>query len=149
MTEKREVYSGYEEKYLTGELLKKEFKNEYYSDGRHHTRVMGLSIPNYLTLIGIKDDIIYRVFLNKSFCKVMNNDMDGEITFFGHTSVEKIKMSHKIEEINTELICPDCGSPMEIKYSRYGMFNGCSNYPECKHKQNIFVLGNYNVGWNI
>ena len=143
MKDKREVYSGYDEKYLTGDLLKKELENTYYSDGRHHARVMGLSIPDYLTLIGIKDDVTYRIFLNKNFCKVMDKDTDREITFFGHTPVDNIKMSHRIDEINTELICPECGSSMEIKNSKYGMFIGCSDYPKCKHKQNIINLGNY------
>lgn len=30
--------------------------------------------------------------------------------------------------------CPDCGSDMNIKQSRYGAFWSCSKYPECKCK---------------
>lgn len=30
-------------------------------------------------------------------------------------------------------ICPECGSRMIIKHSKYGEFEACSNYPECKY----------------
>lgn len=29
--------------------------------------------------------------------------------------------------------CPECGSRMIIKHSKYGEFEACSNYPECKY----------------
>jgi DNA topoisomerase-1 len=29
--------------------------------------------------------------------------------------------------------CPNCGSPMVFRSSRYGTFEACSNYPTCKH----------------
>lgn len=32
----------------------------------------------------------------------------------------------------TDLKCPNCQSPMVIKWGRYGRFYACSNYPECK-----------------
>lgn len=28
--------------------------------------------------------------------------------------------------------CGDCGSPMELRASRYGRFYGCTRYPECR-----------------
>lgn len=30
-------------------------------------------------------------------------------------------------------VCPNCGSPMVIKKGKYGEFEACSNYPECKY----------------
>ena len=32
--------------------------------------------------------------------------------------------------------CPECGSPLVIRRSRYGEFVACSNYPKCKHIKN-------------
>jgi DNA topoisomerase-1 len=32
--------------------------------------------------------------------------------------------------------CPKCGSPMVHRSSRFGTFEACSNYPECKHIKN-------------
>ena len=29
--------------------------------------------------------------------------------------------------------CPNCGSPLVIKQSKYGKFTACSNYPTCKY----------------
>ncbi len=29
--------------------------------------------------------------------------------------------------------CPNCGSPMVLKKGKYGEFEACSNYPECKY----------------
>ena len=29
--------------------------------------------------------------------------------------------------------CPKCGHELAVKQGRYGMFIGCSNYPECNH----------------
>ena len=34
--------------------------------------------------------------------------------------------------IETEEKCENCGSPMVIKFGRFGEFLACSNYPECK-----------------
>lgn len=30
------------------------------------------------------------------------------------------------------LACPDCGSPMVLRPSRYGQFYGCSQFPACR-----------------
>ena len=31
--------------------------------------------------------------------------------------------------------CPECGAPLKRVKGRYGSFIGCSNYPECKYKE--------------
>ncbi|MFH1050215.1 MAG: type I DNA topoisomerase [bacterium] len=38
----------------------------------------------------------------------------------------------KEPEIAEGIICPECGSPMFLRESRYGKFYGCTKYPECK-----------------
>ena len=42
------------------------------------------------------------------------------------------KMEKKAPEETGEL-CPNCGSPLVIKQSKYGKFTACSNYPTCKY----------------
>lgn len=37
----------------------------------------------------------------------------------------------EIKEETTEL-CPKCGKPMILRYSKYGKFYACSGYPQCK-----------------
>jgi DNA topoisomerase I len=51
---------------------------------------------------------------------------------------EKIEIALKtIEKIDieeeTDEVCENCGSPMVIKYGRFGKFMACKNYPECKN----------------
>ena len=38
-------------------------------------------------------------------------------------------------------ICEKCGAPMKIRISKYGEFLGCSNYPNCKYKKTLYVIG--------
>ena len=33
--------------------------------------------------------------------------------------------------------CPNCGKPMQIRKGRYGLFFGCTGYPECKTIESI------------
>ena len=42
------------------------------------------------------------------------------------------KMDKKEDEETGE-VCPNCGKPMVIKNGRYGKFEACSGYPECKY----------------
>ena len=39
----------------------------------------------------------------------------------------------KIAPTPTGETCPECGSPMVYRQGRYGQFEACSNYPECKY----------------
>jgi DNA topoisomerase-1 len=50
-----------------------------------------------------------------------------------HKEMENVKG----KEEPTEEKCDKCGSPMVIKWGRYGRFLACSNYPECKNTRQI------------
>ncbi|MCS6836597.1 MAG: topoisomerase DNA-binding C4 zinc finger domain-containing protein [Anaerolineae bacterium] len=30
-------------------------------------------------------------------------------------------------------VCPQCGKPLAQRSGKYGLFVGCSGYPECKY----------------
>jgi len=48
--------------------------------------------------------------------------------------LEKAKEEMEKEEaVPTGEMCPECGSPMVYRKGRFGTFEACSNYPECKH----------------
>jgi DNA topoisomerase-1 len=49
---------------------------------------------------------------------------------------ESIK-TRKKASIPTDEICEKCGSPMVIKFGRFGQFLACSNYPECKNTREV------------
>lgn len=42
------------------------------------------------------------------------------------------KMEKKEDEQTGE-VCPNCGKPMVVKSGKYGKFEACSGYPECKY----------------
>jgi DNA topoisomerase-1 len=47
----------------------------------------------------------------------------------------------KQQSIPTDEICENCGSPMVIKFGRFGQFLACSKYPECKTTREIAKPG--------
>ncbi len=48
------------------------------------------------------------------------------------SEAEKDMGKIKPQDIPTEELCEKCGSPMVIKWGRFGKFMACSKYPECK-----------------
>ncbi|MDD3728718.1 MAG: type I DNA topoisomerase [Candidatus Pacebacteria bacterium] len=52
------------------------------------------------------------------------------------TKYEEVAKKEAIEE-ETDKICPKCNSPIVLKTGRYGKFYACSNFPSCKHTENI------------
>jgi DNA topoisomerase-1 len=47
------------------------------------------------------------------------------------------EISKKDMKEKTDKICPQCGSPLVIRWSRYGKFYGCSKFPKCKYKESL------------
>ena len=48
-------------------------------------------------------------------------------------NVTEAKKNMAKVQIESDVVCPNCGSPMVVRNSRYGtQFLGCSKYPECK-----------------
>ena len=52
-------------------------------------------------------------------------------------AAEKDMTKVKGEGIKTDEICDKCGSPMAIKFGRFGEFLACTNYPECKNTKEM------------
>ena len=46
---------------------------------------------------------------------------------------DALKNMEKVEPEKTGESCPNCGSDLVIRKSKYGTFIACSNYPECKY----------------
>ena len=36
------------------------------------------------------------------------------------------------EYFQADLVCPDCSAKMALRPSRFGLFYGCTNYPQCR-----------------
>ena len=43
----------------------------------------------------------------------------------------------KREGVPTDEKCPDCGSPLVMRFGRYGSFLGCTNYPTCPYTRDV------------
>ena len=142
MVEKKPVYNGYEERYLSGAELKQLFDNHYYATGRHHSVVLGLPISDYLDLLKIEDSKEYRIFINEYFCRVMDATTDRLISFFGHNAIDRIALSADLSTVDIPKACPVCGAPMKFKEGKYGEFLGCSRYPNCKQTAKLPIIGN-------
>lgn len=57
--------------------------------------------------------------------------------FYGpfHKNLEMKTETVKKEEEVLDRNCPECGSPLVVKFGRFGKFIACSKYPECKHTE--------------
>ncbi|MEM1243302.1 MAG: type I DNA topoisomerase [Pseudomonadota bacterium] len=53
--------------------------------------------------------------------------------------------AQKEQEIAQDRKCPNCNTPLVIKFGRYGKFLGCANYPECKHIEPLIKPENTQV----
>jgi DNA topoisomerase-1 len=53
------------------------------------------------------------------------------------TRAQKEMRTVKGEGIKTDEKCSECGSPMAIKFGRFGEFLACTNYPDCKNTKEI------------
>lgn len=143
MQQKKPVYNGYEERYISGSELKQLFHNHFYTTGRHHSIVLGLTIPDYLDFLKIDSAITYRIFVNEYFCRVMDGETDRLISFFGHHSVDKIDLLIDLSVTEISKVCPICGAPMKFREGKYGEFLGCSRYPQCKKTIKIPIIARF------
>ncbi len=51
--------------------------------------------------------------------------------------VEHVQTAKSQQDSTGGKKCSMCGGRMVIRESQYGRFLGCSNYPNCKHKEDI------------
>lgn len=115
-------------------------------EGRFHPTSLGTTVND--VLVSNFDDIF-----NTAYTARMEEELDeiedGKINwrnalreFYDKFAVdlkkaeENIKNKKKVS-IPTDETCENCGSPMVIKFGRYGQFLACSNYPECKTTREV------------
>ncbi len=80
-----------------------------------------------------KGKVVIKLGRNGKF-KACSNFPECEYSEPIETEKKEIK---KMEKEFEEKKCSKCGSKMEIKQGRYGMFLGCSNYPKCKNTEKL------------
>jgi DNA topoisomerase-1 len=50
-------------------------------------------------------------------------------------AIEKVDVRSEPEPVGRD--CPKCGNPLVYREGRYGRFIGCSNFPSCRHTEQI------------
>ena len=92
----------------------------------------------------------FKDIINVDYTKEMEDDLDkiadGKLESvklldrfyqeFEPKVEDAFKEMKKTEPEETGETCPNCGSNLVIKRSKYGKFVACSNYPECKYIKN-------------
>lgn len=64
----------------------------------------------------------------KNFYRPFQIDLDN---------AKRAMKSIKKEGINTGEACPQCGKALTVRSGRYGLFIGCSSYPQCMYTRKI------------
>jgi len=71
-------------------------------------------------------------------------DLVGLLGEFWPRLAERVEQGAEVSEEKIREIfsvegetCDKCGSPMQVKFNRYGAFLGCSAYPDCKQTKRI------------
>jgi DNA topoisomerase-1 len=116
----------------------------------------------YPTELGeIVNDLLVEYFpdiINVQFTSQMEDDLDriarGELEWVpvlddfyrpfskAVTHAEQHMPEVDVSDQPTGEICEKCGSPMVLKFGRYGKFEACSNFPECRNtKPHLVKLG--------
>ena len=65
--------------------------------------------------------------------KVWYKILDAFYKDFAPTVSNAFDNMEKKEDEQTGEVCPNCGKPMVIKNGKFGKFEACSGYPECKY----------------
>ena len=111
-------------------------------------------------IAGLVNDMLVKHFpqiVDYDFTAKMEDDLDeiaeGEkkwqpvIKDFYEPFEKNLKAKEKeltkkdLTEEKSNEVCEKCGSPMVIKFGRYGKFLACSNYPDCKNVKKLGSQG--------
>lgn len=115
-------------------------------EGRFHPTPLGTTVNDLL--IANFDDIFnsaYTAQMEEQLDEIEDGNLSWRSALHGfydkfskdlENAAESIKNTKKMA-IPTDEICEKCGSPMVIKFGRFGQFLACQNYPECKNTREV------------
>ena len=115
-------------------------------EGRFHPTPLGATVNDLL--VASFDDIFnttYTARMEEELDEIEEGNLDWRAAlheFYGKFSKDLESASETIKKmkrtsIPTDEICEKCGSPMVIKFGRFGQFMACENYPECKNTREV------------
>jgi|SRR5579872_6042221 len=90
--------------------------------------------PNNPQALGSAITYARRYGLN-TLLAIETEDDDGNIASNKATEPRQEDKKTNPEEVKEVRICPECGHTLQLRQGQYGQFWGCSNYPNCTHKE--------------
>ncbi|HYY56641.1 MAG TPA: type I DNA topoisomerase [Pyrinomonadaceae bacterium] len=125
-------------------ILDREYVEKH--EGRFHPTALGTTVNDLL--VASFDDLF-----NETYTARMEEELDeieeGKLKWtealkeFYEKFAKDLKTAEremkaaKQQSIPTNETCENCGSPMVIKFGRFGQFLACSNYPECRTTREV------------
>jgi DNA topoisomerase I len=118
----------------------------YKDDGKFHPSQLGMVVTRLLKeSFGDIIDEKYTAKLEQDLDEIEDGKVEWKTTlaafnvkFTGDLERAEVNMTKvKGEGIKTDEICDKCGSPMAIKFGRFGEFLACTNYPDCKNTKEM------------
>jgi DNA topoisomerase-1 len=118
----------------------------YKHDGKFHPTQLGMLVTRLLKQsFGDIIDETYTARLEEELDEIEEGKLEWTVAMRDFakkfnkdlTRAQKEMTQVKGEGIATDEKCENCGSPMVIKFGRFGEFLACSNYPECKTTKEI------------
>jgi DNA topoisomerase-1 len=89
-------------------------------------------------------DIKFTALMEEDLDKIAQGQKDWVQTLREFYQPFEKNLNQKYKEISKEDLvektaktCPKCGAPLIIRWSRYGKFYACSNFPKCKYTENL------------
>src|SRR5438477_2343556 len=113
----------------------------YKHDGKFHPTQLGMLVTRLLKQsFGDIIDETYTARLEEELDEIEEGKLewtDAMREFAGKFNKDLERAATEMVEVKrtgveTDEKCETCGSPMVIKFGRFGEFLACSNYPECK-----------------
>ena len=112
-------------------------------DRRFHATNLGMAVTDLLVKHFPKImDVKFTAKMEGELDRIAEHDADMTVVLeeFYVPFHETLKVAEKEMEraaLPSDVKCPDCGAPMQVKFSNKGDFLGCSRYPDCKGTQPI------------
>ena len=114
-------------------------------EGRFHPTALGMTVSDLL--VASFDDLFNETYTARME-EALDEIEDGKLKWtkalheFYKAFAKDLKNAPEImrgmrKDIPTDEICEKCGSPMVIKFGKYGQFLACSKYPECKTTREV------------
>ncbi len=126
-----------------------QMKNYTEKEGRYFVPTsIGTSICDYLSgNFSQIFDLSYTAGLEEGLDKVANQEEDFIKLLKGFYQPFKKELDVRKEdqsvikiEDDVKGICPECGGNLISRFSRFGKFIACSNYPKCKYTKSIVKI---------